>query len=274
MPSKIATDPSNLINLERYPMEDSQGVAHTTMVARFAADLRDSGICRLEGFLRAAGIETLCAEANGLATGANYSLKACNPYFTKPNPALPEDDARNIMTPRCLGMVAGDLIPEETALKQLYRWEPLHQFLSAILGHGRVYVLADRYQCLNISVIPEGPGHNWHFDDPDFVVTLMLQKPEGGGDFECVPGLRSPENENYDGVREVLLGARDEVKVVPFQPGTLMIFRGRYALHRVSPVVGRQPRLIAVLSYSTEPEYYGSDLANRLVYGERVEAAG
>ncbi|MBV9523126.1 MAG: hypothetical protein JO010_10060 [Alphaproteobacteria bacterium] len=133
-----------------------------------------------------------------------------------------------------------------------------------------MYVLADQYQCLNISVIPEGPGHNWHFDDPDFVVTLMLQKPERGGDFECVPGLRSPENENYAGVRAILRGARERVEVVPFQPGTLMIFRGRYTLHRVSAVMGRQARLIAVLSYSTQPGYYGSDLANRLVYGERV----
>jgi hypothetical protein len=270
MSSRTLSEESRLIDLERFPVDDIESPAGKAVVERFAADLRETGICRLEGFLRPEAVEALSAEANLLAAGAHYALKSCNPYFTRKNPDLPEDDARNIMTPRCLGMVAGDLIPEESGLKKLYRWEPLHRFLSAVLGQGQVHVLADPYQNLNISVMPEGPGHNWHFDDPDFVVTLMLQKPEGGGDFECAPGIRSPENENYADVRDVLLGARDKVNVVPFQPGTLMIFRGHYSLHRVSPVTGSRLRLIAVLSYSTQPGYHGKDLANRLVYGERA----
>lgn len=270
MSSANRLEPRRMIDLDRFPVDDIDSPAGRVVVERFAAELRDAGLCRLEGFLRPAAVETLCAEAERLAVGASYALKSCNPYFTKKNPDLPDDDARNIMTPRCLGMVAGDLIPEESGLKMLYRWAPLHRFLTAILGQGQVHELADPYQCLNISVMPEGPGHNWHFDDPDFVVTLMLQKPEVGGAFECVPNLRSPENENYAGVRDVLLGARDKINVVPFQPGTLMIFRGRYALHRVSPVEGGRLRLIAVLSYSTQRGYLGSDLANRLVYGERT----
>ena len=274
MSSAVHFEPRQLIDLERFPVDNIESPDGLAVVERFAADLRDTGLCRLEGFLRPAAVEALCTEAERLAGGASYALKACNPYFTRKDPNLPDDDARNIMTPRCLGMVAGDLIPEGSGLKTLYRWEPLHRFLTAILGQGQVHELADPYQCLNISVMPEGPGHNWHFDDPDFVVTLMLQKPERGGAFECVPGIRSPEEENYAGVRGVLLGARDKVNVVPFQPGTLMIFRGRYALHRVSPVEGGRLRLIAILSYSTQRGYLGSDLANRLVYGERTARGG
>jgi hypothetical protein len=274
MSSGISSEQGQLIDLARFPVDDIESAAGKAVVEGFAKELRDHGICRMEGFLQPAAVEKLCAEANLLAGGAHNAMKSCNPYFTRKNPDLPDDDARNIFTPRCLGMVAGDLIPEESGLKKLYRWEPFRHFLSAVLGQGEVHVLADPYQNLNISVMPEGPGHNWHFDDPDFVVTLMLQKPEGGGDFECVPGLRSREDENYAGVREVLLGARDNVNVVPFQPGTLMIFRGHYSLHRVSAVTGPRRRLIAILSYSTERDYLGSDLANRLVYGERtVECA-
>jgi hypothetical protein len=263
-------DVGNLIDLERYPIDALDTDTGRRIVTRFADDLGSEGMCRLDGFLRPSAVDALCAEANALASGGSYALKECNAYFTPRNPDLPDDDARNIMTPRCLGMVAGDLISVESGLQSLYRWEPLRRFLSAVLGKGEVYTLADKYQALNISVMPEGPGHNWHFDDPDFVVTLMLQKPDKGGAFECVPGLRTPDDENYHGVREVLLGARDKVRVVPFQPGTLMIFRGHYSLHRVSPVEGKTPRLVAILSYSTKPNYYGSMVANRLVYGDRV----
>ena len=64
--------------------------------------------------------------------------------------------------------------------------------------------------------MPEGGGHNGHFDSADFVITLMLRKPEQGGDFECVPNLRSANEENYDGVHEVLKGHRDNVQIVEF----------------------------------------------------------
>src|SRR5262245_48481099 len=270
MSSRTLSDQGRLIDLERFPVEDIESPAGKALVERFAADLRETGMCRLEGFLRPEAVAALSAEANGLAARANFTLKACNPYFTRKDPNLPDDHARNIMTPRGMGMVAGDLIPEDGNLKRLYRWEPLHRFVSAILGGRQVHVVADPYQCLNISVMPAGPGHNWHFDDPDFVVTLMLQEPESGGDFECAPDIRSAEDENYADVRDVLLGVRDKVKVVPFQPGTLMIFHGHNSLHRVSPVTGSRLRLIAVFSYSTQPGYHGEDLANRLVYGERA----
>jgi hypothetical protein len=269
MSSRTASQQSALIDLQHFPIDDLESPAGQALVARYAADLRETGMCRLEGFLRPDAVAALGAEANALAARANFSLKFCNPYFTRKDPALPEDHARNIMTPRGMGMVAGDLIPEAGGLKRLYRWDGLHRFVAAVLGK-QVHVVADPYQCLNISVMPEGPGHNWHFDDPDFVVTLMLQAPEAGGDFECAPDIRSAENENYDAVRDVLLGKRDRVKVVPFKPGTLMIFHGHNSLHRVSPVTGQRLRLIAVFSYATQPGYHGEDLANRLVYGERA----
>ena len=52
---------------------------------------------------------------------------------------------------------------------------------------------------MNVTVMPEGEAHNWHFDDSDFVITLMSRKPEWGGNFECVPKLRTPGEENHDG---------------------------------------------------------------------------
>ena len=75
-----------------------------------------------------------------------------------------------------------------------------------------------------------GPGdeQGWHFDDNEFVISLLLQKPAQGGEFEYVPMIRS-------------------------DPGTLALFRGTRSLHRVSPVGQGPTRLIALLSYDARP---------------------
>jgi hypothetical protein len=36
-------------------------------------------------------------------------------------------------------------------------------------------------------------------------------------------------------------------------PGTLALFAGRYSIHRVSPIAGSEPRLIALFGYDTRP---------------------
>src|SRR4051794_10863058 len=103
-------DVGNLIDLERYPIDALDTDRGRRIVTRFADALGSEGMCRLDGFLRPSAVDALCAEANALASRGSYALKECNPYFTPRNPELADDDARNIMTPRCLGMVAGDLI--------------------------------------------------------------------------------------------------------------------------------------------------------------------
>ncbi len=50
-------------------------------------------------------------------------------------------------------------------------------------------------------------------------------------------------------------------------PGALVLFRGRRALHRVTPVEGVRPRIIAVLSYDPEPGKRLTPHTQRLFYG-------
>ena len=49
--------------------------------------------------------------------------------------------------------------------------------------------------------------------------------------------------------------------------GALVLFRGRYTLHRVTPVEGHSPRLTAVLSYDTAPGVMLTEHNRRLFYG-------
>jgi hypothetical protein len=237
-------------------------------VSELRQNLHDDGFCRLDGFLFPNAIDRLVAEVEPLESSAYFGLTEATPYFNDPEPDLPDNHPRNIRTPRELGIVAADLIPPESDLFKLYAWDPFKDFLAEILDKS-LFRLADPYQTLNITVMPEGEGQNWHFDDPEFVITLMLRKAEWGGDFECVPNIRSPRNENYDEVREVLLGCRDKVRVMKLEPGTLMIFLGRYALHQVSPVRSSIPRLMTIINYATEPDWQGDSHLNKEVYGLR-----
>ena len=100
-----------------------------------------------------------------------------------------------------------------------------------------------------INVVEEGGGFPWHFDTNNFTVTLAIQNGEAGGEFEYCPNLRTSSDENYGGVEQVLDGQGRAVKTLHLQPGDLQIFKGRYALHRVTPVAGKKSRYVAIFSF-------------------------
>ncbi|WP_420446411.1 hypothetical protein [Candidatus Poriferisodalis sp.] len=93
------------------------------------------------------------------------------------------------------------------------------------------------------------------------------------GDFEYCPGLRSPGNENFDGLGRVLRGeAPDVVRRLRLRAGDLQIFLGRYSLHRVTKVEGQTTRCVGVLSYANRPGVIGPVDRTRSVYGRVTEA--
>lgn len=133
--------------------------------------------------------------------------------------------------------------------------------------------ISDPCQSVNISVIDEGGQQPWHFDSGRFTVTLLLQAPHRGGDFEYVPRLRDVGNENYEGVAEVLAGARDQVQVAELAPGSLFVFLGEHSMHRVTPVIGTKRRLIALYLYDPAPGRWSVRSSNIRSYGPDAEAA-
>ncbi len=79
--------------------------------------------------------------------------------------------------------------------------------------------------------------------------------------------LRDEHDENYQGVQKVLHGSPDGVLRLPSSPGTLAVFRGQHALHRVTPVSGPRPRINSVLTYGEHPGMKLTDLTQKLFYG-------
>ena len=128
------------------------------------------------------------------------------------------------------------------------------------------------------AVVTTGNGFPWHFDNNNYTVTLAIQNAESGGDFEYSPHLRTPSDENYAGVEAVLDGDRRLVRTLQLEPGDLQIFKGRYSLHRVTPLGGARARYVAIFSYVEEPGMVGSPERARQLYGRvlpiHLERAG
>lgn len=129
------------------------------------------------------------------------------------------------------------------------------------------YPYADPLADVIVNLAEPGDGFPWHFDTNNYTVTLAIQNSESGGEFEYCPSLRSPIDENYPGVAEVLDGTRTAVRTLRLQPGDLQIFKGRYSLHRVTPLGGRRRRYVAIFSYVEESNMVGSPERTRQLYG-------
>ena len=256
-----------LVDLDRYPVLDPSGPGFAALVADARSQLRATGAVELPGFVHAAGVGALVADAEALAPRAHHSAGEGTAYLEFPDFSLPEDHPRLTWGRYAVGAVPYDLMPTDSVLRRLYEWEPLRQLVEAILDRGPVYRYADPFGALNLAVMGEGDELQWHFDQTDFVVSLAIQTADEGGDFEVFPRIRSAEDERYDDVARALSGVRRGVVTLPMVPGTLLVFEGRHSLHRVSPVGGGRVRHVGLLAYDTAPGTVGSELLRGDRYG-------
>jgi hypothetical protein len=262
-------DAASLVDLDRYPLLEPESEAMTEVLALARAQLAELGAAELAGFVSEAGLELLLDDAESLAPKAWRSGGVGTAYLAPPPDDAPAEDPRRWAGPYATGAVAYDLFPEDSPLRVLYEWEPLKDFVEAVLQAGPLWPYADTCGALNLAVMSEGDELQWHYDMTDFVVSLAIRDAASGGDFEVAPRIRTAEDENYEGVAKVLAGDRAKVLTLEMTPGTLLIFAGRYSLHRVSPVVGPVDRYVGLLAYDTKPGTVSSDALRRVRYGRR-----
>ncbi|NQV43388.1 MAG: 2OG-Fe(II) oxygenase [Rhodospirillales bacterium] len=269
----MADDIGKIINLQRYPIHDGSTPACHELVAGLRADLDRNQFCILPDFIHEHVREELVGEVEGLqdVAFANRSQRNCYLQRNK-DPETPDDHPRNIFFEASYRMIASDSFAESSALKRLYYWQPMIDFVARIVGADKLYVNADPFQPVSGICYGDGDRSAWHFDSwNEFTMTLMLQSPEGGGEFEIVPNIRSREDPNHDELRTVLQGDRARVVTVPRSHRALVIFRGARSVHRVTPVSGSTKRLMAVFVYEKEPGVLGDPEVNATVYGPRTQ---
>ncbi len=271
MDNPFARPPGDLIDLARYRLDDPAKRAE--LVAGARKSLEATSCVVLPGFVGRDAAGRMAGEAMRLRPRAYRRDDAMTPYGP-PVAGLPPDDPRAIATPLAMQTLAGDDFEAASDIVRLYRWDGLTSFIAEVTGETELHRVFDPLFGCNVTILGEGDTHHWHFDSNDFVISLLLQGAESGGDFEFAPYIRSAEDENHGGVADVLRGGRSRVKTIRVEPGTLMMFCGKYSVHRVSPVSGSQPRVIALFSYDRRPDKMFSDASAARVFGRtRVTAA-
>jgi len=255
---------SELVDLERYPLDDDAGFA--PVAARCKAQLAEVSFASLPGFLRPGAAEAMTREVLDAIPRAYRREQSFSAYDESTLEQYPVDHVRRRKHESRQFIVATDVLSKAGRLRTLYRSETLTARIAQMLDEPALFPLADPVMACTSTVMYQGDMHGWHFDLNDFVVSILLQAPEVGGTFDFAPNIRKDGEENYAAVAAALDGRSRAVRSIKVEAGTLLLFCGRRALHRVPPVGGQVPRVIALLSYDRKfGVRYGSEVYARVV---------
>jgi len=259
------TDPRSLIRRSRFPIDELESDAGRALVAECRARVRDTDACELEDFLTEEATAQLARDVAAVADLAHRHEGKSTPYLELPGDEWSEDHPRRRWGDYSLAALAYDRTPD--SLRALYTWDALTEFVRRVLDLPEIHPYADPLGACSVAVMEDGDALNWHFDQSDFVVSIALQASTAGGDFFYTPKVRTPTDEHYAEVARVLGGDTRHVVRIPMRPGTLVLFQGRYSMHRVSAIRGETQRLVALLSYDTKPGTCASPLLQQARYG-------
>jgi len=252
----------NLINIDRHPIRNDsfrQSCRQT---------LDQDGVLVLPEFLTPAAIRAIAEDGEARCGDAYYTSNNHNIYLADHDPEYPSDHPRNREVVSSKGCITTDQIATDSALRTLYHSVEFLNYLCAVLNEPALFEYADALSSINLHYASEGQELGWHFDNSSFAITLMIQRPDGGGEFQYVRDVRNADlgDMNYVGAGEVLDG-KVAVSSLSMAAGTLVLFRGRNSMHRVTPVTGDKTRMLVVLAYNTEPGVSLSESARKTFYG-------
>ncbi|WP_410571546.1 arpA protein [Amycolatopsis sp. cmx-4-61] len=264
--------PLEMVDTDRYPLTAPDSPAWRETVGRTRAELADVGCSVLADFIRPGLHDVLREECAALEPHAYTKVEQVNAYNTAVDEPLPDGHPGRTIMERGNAFVARDRIPASSIISRLYTSPVFRRFVADCFGRPELHELADPLSGLTLNVIAPGRAHPWHFDTNTHTVSMLTQAAEEGGTFEYCPGIRSAEDENFDGVRAVLAGDTRPVRRLDVRPGDLQLFKGRFALHRVSTVAGPVARHSAIFAYSERPGVIGSAERTRQLFGRVLPA--
>ena len=271
---------SEIINLAQYPLDNIDSFAYTALVNSCKQQLAEDGCCLLPGFIKSGALENAKQEAVTLAKNG-YQMRHYFAYddinddtLNRNLDDLPENHPLRFKSLTKIRFIARDLIDLQNPIQKIHVWPNMCTFLQRVMDLPTVYTNDCPLSSCVFTVAEEGELQDWHFDGTEFIVTLMLEDSEEGGNFEFVRNLRKPGIEDdFENIAKVLNNQHPDINRPNIQPGALTLFKGKYSFHRASPVKGDGRRIMAVLSYETVPGKTGSDEYLKLFYGRTLAEA-
>ena len=253
---------ADVANLEKYSLEN---VEFRTQCKR---TLDENGVLVMPNFLKSSAVESIRIEGKQSQHLAYYTVDDHNIYLKENDPDFPPDHARNRQVSSSKGCITTDQIPTNSALHTLYNSSEFREFLCAVLAETELHEYADAMSSINLHYADEGQELGWHFDNSSFAITLMIQNPKDGGEFEYVKDVRDADSGamNYELSVKVLDG-EIPTRALSMDAGALVLFRGRNSMHRVAPSIGDRTRMLVVLAYNTQPGISLSESARMTFYG-------
>ncbi|MXY48531.1 MAG: phytanoyl-CoA dioxygenase family protein [Gemmatimonadetes bacterium] len=250
-------NPATLVDVGRYPLEDLDSPDGQAFLSSCQSELEEQSICVLEGFLDSHTVAGMVRETSALIPLGYYYDRPRTSYEGNDcvDRTWPAGHPRTVEHVNRYRQVLNYQIPNDSLVRSVFHWPALTEFVRRVLGFDTLYTSACPHLALTLQIAHEGDSNGWHFDSNNGNITLLIQAPDAGGAFEYVPGLRADYDEHYDDVRAVFKAPGKHVQRTDIRPGTLVLFNGKYALHRVSPVgPTKRPRIIAIFSYDKRPD--------------------
>ncbi len=251
-----------IVDLDQYPLSNFE--FRTQCKKKIDRD----GVLVLDNFLTPSAIASIQIEGVDNQHLAYFTEKNHNIYLSPSDPEFRFDHPRNREVVSSKGCITTDQIPEGSALRALYDALEFREFLCAVLDIQELHEYADSLSSINLHYASQGQELGWHFDNSSFAITLMIQPPDEGGVFEYVKDVRDADRGemNYP-LSEQVLNGEIFPKTLSLSAGSLVLFRGRNAMHRVTPAKGDRTRMLVVLAYNTEPGVSLSESARMTFYG-------
>lgn len=243
-----------IIDLESYPVDRPDLPRYRDLLARGRTALERSALFAMPQFLHAEAVPRMAAELERLLPQSTRYERPRNAYtLVETDNDWPREHPRNLMHPCSYNQVLNYQISNDSALRQVYYWQPLTDFLRILCGYDSFFRSDCPHLALSAKIAGPGDTDGWHYDSNDVVFSLLLQAPEAGGQFEYAPFIRSETEENYADVTRLCQDPQRYARRPAMAPGDLTVFKGDLSMHRVTPVEGGRRRIVALFCYDRNP---------------------